>query len=150
MSVHTPVYMNNQLFGCTDDVGDCLYACFCGSCHIGSIAQRTGTGDCFGTCCINNIAGMLCPWIGGIVHGGSVFKSALLRVGGDGPARYDRVHLLLPVLAVPGQPRDQRSTSGGGGEPAGWRPATASDRRSSAAGASGLQVSESSTSDREG
>ena len=69
---------------------------------------------------------------------------------GDGPARYDRVHLLPPVLAVPGQPRDQRSTSGGGGEPAGWRPATASDRRASAAGASGVQVSESSTSDREG
>ena len=32
MSVHTPVYMNNQLFGCTDDVGDCLYACCCGPC----------------------------------------------------------------------------------------------------------------------
>jgi hypothetical protein len=85
MSVHTPVYMNNQLFGCTDDVGDCLYACFCGPCHVGSIAQRTGTGDCFGTCCINNIANMVCPWIGGIVHGGSVFKSALLRVGVTAP-----------------------------------------------------------------
>tara|TARA_B110000003_G_scaffold15369_1_gene15040 strand:+ start:114 stop:491 length:378 start_codon:yes stop_codon:yes gene_type:complete len=81
MSVHTPVYMNNQLFGCTDDVGDCLYAGCCGPCHVGSIAQRTGSGDCFGTCCINYIAYMFCCGIGGIVHGGSVFKSALYRVG---------------------------------------------------------------------
>jgi hypothetical protein len=85
MSVHTPVYMNNQLFGCTDDVGDCLYACCCGPCHVGTIAQRTGTGDCFGTCCINYIAYMFCCGIGGIVHGGSVFKSALYRVGVTAP-----------------------------------------------------------------
>ena len=85
MSVHTPVYMNNQLFGCTDDVGDCLYACCCGPCHVGSIAQRTGTGDCFGTCCINNIANVVCPGIGGIVHGSSVLKSALYRVGVTAP-----------------------------------------------------------------
>ena len=85
MSVHTPVYMNNQLFGCTDDVGDCLYAYCCGPCHLGSIAQRTGTGDCFGTCCINIIANAVCPGIGGCVHAGSVFKSALYRVGVTAP-----------------------------------------------------------------
>jgi len=85
MAFQPPVYMQNQLLGCTADVGDCAYACCCGPCHLGTIAQRTGAGDCFGTCCINVIAGACVPYIGGVLHGQTVLSSALVRVGVTAP-----------------------------------------------------------------
>ena len=82
MAAQLPVYMNNQLFGCFDDVGDCLYACCCPSCHLGSIAQRTAVGDCFGTCCMNTIA---YGFGFGVCHSKGVLQSALYRVGVSAP-----------------------------------------------------------------
>jgi len=39
-------YMMHVPGGCMEDTGDCMYACMCPACHIGSIADRTNTGSC--------------------------------------------------------------------------------------------------------
>ena len=70
--------MNNTLFGCMDDSGDCVHAACCGPCHLGSVAQRAQSGDCYGTCFIGYL-------LGGIgcypCYAKSVLQNALLRVG---------------------------------------------------------------------
>ena len=51
------VPMNNTLFGCMDDCGDCVHAACFGPCHLGSVAQRAQSGDCYGTCFIAYLMG---------------------------------------------------------------------------------------------
>ena len=72
------VPMNNTLFGCMDDCGDCVHAACFVPCHLGSIAQRAQSGDCYGTCFIGYL-------LGGIgcypCYAKSVLQNALLRVG---------------------------------------------------------------------
>ena len=72
------VPMNNTLFGCMDDCGDCVHAACFGPCHLGSVAQRAQSGECYGTCFIGYLmAGIGCyP-----CYAKSILQNALLRVG---------------------------------------------------------------------
>ena len=55
------VSMNNELFGCFEDCADCAYGYFCFPCHLGSIAQRSGAGDCCLTCCVSSLLQPILP-----------------------------------------------------------------------------------------
>jgi len=76
------VPMQATLFGCFDDFGDCCYSCFCQPCHLGSIAQKTGSGDMCGTCCVAVFLSF--PLIYQCYAKG-VVQSALYRVGVNKP-----------------------------------------------------------------
>jgi len=77
------VGMNNSLFGCFDDCGDCVYGYFCFPCHLGSIAQRSGSGDCFLTCCISMLLQPILPLA--MCYNASVYRKSLYRVGVNAP-----------------------------------------------------------------
>ena len=72
--------MNNTLFGCTEDCGDCVHAACCQPCHLGTIAQRTGTGDCYGTCFVAWVIGPFYP-----CYAQGILQNALYRVGVNQP-----------------------------------------------------------------
>ena len=69
--------MEETLFGCFDDVGDCVYAVCCGPCHLGGIAKNTGS-DCCTTCLIAHCFPF--PIIINM-YTKSVLETALRRVG---------------------------------------------------------------------
>ena len=77
------VSMNNELFGCFEDCEDCLYGYFCFPCHLGSIAQRSGAGDCFLTCCISSLLQPILPLA--MCYNARVYRKALYRVGVNAP-----------------------------------------------------------------
>ena len=77
------VSMNNELFGCFEDCADCAYGYFCFPCHLGSIAQRSGAGDCFLTCCISSLLQPILPLA--MCYNASVYRKALYRVGVNAP-----------------------------------------------------------------
>lgn len=72
--------MRNTLFGCFDDCGDCVHAACCGPCHLGTVAQRSGAGDCYGTCLIGYVLGCVYP-----CYAKGVLQNALHRVGVNQP-----------------------------------------------------------------
>ena len=89
------VPMNNTLFGCTEDCGDCLHASYCGPCHLGSIAQRAQSGDCYGTCLIAYAIGGLGCYP---CYAQSVLQNALLRVGVTQPIAFFEWCCCTPCL----------------------------------------------------
>ena len=77
--VHTsPVPMTQTTFGCFEDVGDCVYGACCGACHLGSVAQKSQSGDCCTTCLVGSCLSF--PLIYNMYAKG-VLQSALQRVG---------------------------------------------------------------------
>ena len=73
-----PVPMTQTTFGCFDDVGDCVYGACCGACHLGSVAQKSQSGDCLSTCLVASCMSFpLCY----NVYAKGVLQSALYRVG---------------------------------------------------------------------
>mmetsp|Transcript_5761 Transcript_5761/g.12830 ORF Transcript_5761/g.12830 Transcript_5761/m.12830 type:complete len:136 (-) Transcript_5761:239-646(-) len=77
--VHTsPVPMTQTTFGCFEDVGDCVYGACCGACHLGSVAQKSQSGDCCTTCLVGTCLSF--PLIYNMYAKG-VLQSALQRVG---------------------------------------------------------------------
>ncbi len=77
------VSMNNELFGCFEDCADCAYGYFCFPCHLGSIAQRSGAGDCCLTCCVSSLLLPILPLA--MCYNASVYRKALYRVGVNAP-----------------------------------------------------------------
>ena len=79
------VPMNNTLFGCMDDCGDCVHAWCLPQCHLGSIAQNANSGDCFGT----SFVGCMLPPFGCYqCYAKSVLEKALQRVGVTQPLAF--------------------------------------------------------------
>ena len=73
-----PVPMTQTTFGCFDDVGDCVHGVCCQPCHLGSIAQKSHSGDCCSTCVVG--ACLSFPLIYNVYAKG-VLQTALHRVG---------------------------------------------------------------------
>jgi len=79
------VPMNNTLFGCMDDCGDCVHAWCLPQCHLGSIAQNANSGDCFGT----SFVGYMLPPLGCYqCYAKSILEKALQRVGVTQPIAF--------------------------------------------------------------
>ena len=124
----------------------CAYGYFCFPCHLGSIAQRSGAGDCFLTCCISSLLQPILPLA--MCYNATVYRQALYRVG-QRAAFVPVVLALLLLLAVPSESGGERSTSGGGVHAARDRgtTATAGHRRAGAGGASRLPIDETTRED---
>lgn len=90
--VSMPVPMKETLCGCTNDCGDCIYAWYCQPCHLGSIAQKTGAGDCYGTCIVATLLACFPCYHKGIL------QQALLRVGVTAPIGCLECCFCLPCL----------------------------------------------------
>ena len=79
------IHMNNTLFGCMDDCGDCVHAWCLPQCHLGSIAQNANSGDCFGT----SFVGYMLPPLGCYqCYAKSILEKALQRVGVTQPIAF--------------------------------------------------------------
>ena len=87
-----PVPMKETLCGCMNDCGDCIHGACCQPCHLGSIAQRTGAGDCYGTCIVGSLL-----WCFPCYHKG-ILQQALLRVGVTAPIGCMECCFCLPCL----------------------------------------------------
>ena len=85
MAFNAYVPMNNTLFGCMEDCGDCVHAWCLLQCHLGSIAQAANSGDCFGT----SFVGCMLPPFGCYqCYAKSVLEKALQRVGVTQPLAF--------------------------------------------------------------